>query len=126
MALKILIADDNADVREGLSLLLQLNGHAVHAVRDGEEAVAAIELLDPDVVIMDIGMPNISGLHAIAAARSEAWGRRSVFVVCSGYDTDAFRMEAARVGADHFLSKPPDMERLDSILSDVARSVQAR
>lgn len=126
MALKILIADDNADVRDGLALLLQLNGHVVHSVKDGEEAVAAVELLDPDVVIMDIGMPNVSGLHAIAAARSEPWGKRSVFVVCSGYDTEGFRMEAARVGADHFLSKPPDMERLDSILSEVALSVKAR
>lgn len=101
---RILIADDHAVLRDGLRLLLQAAGHdVVGEARDGREALQEISRLDPDIVVMDIGMPIINGLDALR--RLTAQHRRTRVLLLSMYDEEQYVREAIRGGAWGYVLK---------------------
>ena len=108
----ILIADDNQDGAESLGLLLGLEGHETHLAHDGLQAVALAERLQPDVVLLDIGMPKMNGHDACAAMRRQGWGQRALILATTGWGQadDVRRSEAA--GFDAHLVKPLDLAEL--------------
>ncbi len=120
--LSILIVDDNEDARDSLSLLLALNDHDVTAVATGRQAVDAVLARPPDVVVCDVGLPDMSGfevMRAIRAARPEG----GIFAIAlTGYAQPEDREQALAAGFDAHLAKPPRFEELDEILVSVAGS----
>lgn len=68
-------ADDNPDGLESLAALLSMHGHQVHVAADGNEALAQAERVRPDVVLLDIGMPGLTGYEVAARIRASAWGK---------------------------------------------------
>jgi PAS domain S-box-containing protein len=120
--LRILVAEDNPDAAESLMLLLQLGGHEVHVVFDGEAAVTAAEEVAPDVALLDIGMPQANGYEVARRIRDHARGKQIYLVALTGWGQDGDRRRAAEAGFDAHLVKPVPPEALDRLLATVSVS----
>jgi CheY-like chemotaxis protein len=114
--LRVLVADDNVDSAETSAMLLRLWGHEVCVASDGREAMVAAESFRPQVAILDIGMPNLSGYEVAEALRATDWGRAIRLVAVTGWGQDEDRERAARAGFDRHLPKPVDPALLRPLL----------
>jgi PAS domain S-box-containing protein len=119
--LSILIVEDNRDARESLSLLLALNDHDVTAVGSGREAIEAVDARRPDVIVCDIGLPDVGGLDVIRAIRAAHPTGGPYAVALTGFAQQDDREQALLAGFDAHLAKPPRFEELDELLLKVAR-----
>jgi PAS domain S-box-containing protein len=113
---RVLVADDNADAAESLKMMLQLLGHEVQAVDDGEQALAAARQFRPHVVILDIGMPRLDGLSAARQLRAMPNGADFTLVALTGWGQPQDRHESAAAGFDHHFVKPVSIEALAQVL----------
>jgi CheY-like chemotaxis protein len=113
---RVLVADDNADAAESLKMMLQLLGHEVQAVDDGEQALAAARQFRPHVVILDIGMPRLDGLSAARQLRAMPNGADFTLVALTGWGQPQDRHESAAAGFDHHFVKPVSIEALSEVL----------
>jgi signal transduction histidine kinase len=112
----VLIVEDNADVRDGLRMLLEAWGHRVEQAEDGERGLAVLQGSRPEVLLVDLGLPGIDG-HSIArAARSAPGGESLLLVAISGYAGPADFTRAKEAGFDAYLTKPVDADELSGIL----------
>jgi two-component system CheB/CheR fusion protein len=113
---RFLVVDDSADVAESTATMLGLQGHAVHAVTRGEDAIAAALDFEPDVVLLDIGMPGIDGYAVAREIRAHARLHSVKLIAVSGYGTDLARRRAREAGFDHHFTKPLDLSALHVFL----------
>ena len=116
--LRILVADDNRDVVESLSLLLELTGYRVYRAYDGLRAVEAAERCRPDLVLLDIGMPNLDGYEACRRIRQQPWGRNLPIVALTGWGQEEHLARSKAVGFTNHLVKPVDHGDLLRLLAD--------
>ena len=103
---RVLIADDNADMRDYLSRLLRGAGYRVSAVADGLEALAAIRLDAPDLVVSDVMMPRLDGLALVAAVRADQRTASVPVLLLSARAGQEASVEGLHAGADDYLVKP--------------------
>jgi PAS domain S-box-containing protein len=115
--LRILVVDDNADAAESLAMLLQMSGHETYLAHDGAEAFALAEQMRPEVVLLDIGLPKMSGHDVAQRIRSESWGQNIVLVALTGWGQQQDRRRSQEAGFDHHLVKPVDVDTLMRVLS---------
>ena len=108
----ILVAEDDADLRDVLTAALTKNGHRVIQARDGAEALAAIERDQVDAVVLDLVMPNIDGFGVLARLKELRSGETVPVVVVTGTDRSSTEMRALRLGANVYLSKPVEAAAL--------------
>ena len=108
----ILIAEDNEDLRGMLAQFLGANGYRAVGAADGHEAVEAAASERPDLIIMDLGMPGMDGLSAVAEIRRRAPADETPIVIVSAYDRLEFRTEAVAAGCAGFITKPVDPAEL--------------
>jgi len=113
----ILIVDDNRDLAGSISLLLEAMGCDVRVAYDGAEALSAAAQSLPDAVVLDIGLPFMSGFE-VARKFRERYGSRIRLVAHTAWSDDATRREVAEAGFDDMLVKPSS---IDNIMSAVAR-----
>ena len=104
MIIKILVAEDEPLMLMAIEAKLKNEGYEVLGVSDGREALKAVELSQPDLIITDILMPYTSGLELISIIKSS--GRNIPIIVLSGLGEEETVMEAFKLGADDFLTKP--------------------
>lgn len=102
----ILIADDNDDLRLMLSQFLGANGFRALQAADGHEAVEAAARERPDLIVMDLGMPGMDGLSAVAEIRQRDPSAGTPILILSAYDRLEFRTEALNAGCAGFVTKP--------------------
>ena len=114
--LRILIADDNPDIANSLKLLLDGLGYEAHTVNTGEAAISAVAALKPQVILMDIGLPGLSGYGAARRIRAENPGLPMRIVALTGLGHKVDRLRSAEAGIDHHMVKPPDLAALRKIL----------
>lgn len=116
--LRILVADDERDTVSTLTLLLQDEGHEVHAVHQGTEVLRAVLDLDPDAVLLDVGLPGLSG-HEVARKIRECCGeQRPMLIGISGrYKRGADKVLAELNGMNHYLVKPCDPNSIIAYLA---------
>ena len=121
MSIRVLIADDHLIVREGLRLILETADgiEVVGEATDGAEAVQLAQALQPDVILMDLRMPNIDGLTAIERLR--AGQPRVAVVILTTYNEDDLMMRGLRAGARGYLLKDTDRETLLNTIRAAAR-----
>jgi PAS domain S-box-containing protein len=117
---KVLIADDNSDAGESLATLLRLDGHEVAVVRDGQEALAVWPQFLPEVALLDIGMPKVSGYEVARRVRQDERGRAVMLIAATGWGQSHDRAEALEAGFDHHFTKPIDTDRLRELLRSIA------
>jgi PAS domain S-box-containing protein len=117
----VLIADDNADARDSLAALLEMEGHTIHVAPDGLQALALAERLQPQVAILDIGMPLLNGYEVAARIRANAWGRGMRLVALTGWGQAADQERAREVGFDHHVTKPLDIAQLHELIAASGR-----
>ncbi len=117
--LRILIVDDNRDSAASLALLLRLMGNDVRTGHDGREAVTQAEEFHPDAILLDIGLPVLSGFEAARQIRAGSCGGDCVLVAITGWGQDSDRTRSREAGFDHHLVKPVDVARLLEILHGV-------
>ena len=121
---RILVVEDNADNREMMRILLESSGHEVHEAGDGVSGVELAVQLEPDVVLIDIGLPGIDGYQVARQVRSKLRGR-SRLIALSGYGQQRDKQRASEAGFDEHLLKPVDPSRLLSVL-DAPRGASPR
>ena len=108
----ILVAEDDADLREVLTTSLVRNGHHVVQARDGAEALAAIDRDHIDLLVLDLVMPNIDGFGVLTRLKELRHGEGIPVIVVTGADRSTTEMEALRLGANVYLSKPVEAAAL--------------
>jgi PAS domain S-box-containing protein len=123
--LRVLIADDNQDAADSLSLLLLLRGYEVRTVHDGAAALAEAESFRPHVALLDIGMPRLNGYQAALRLREQPWGADLVLVAITGWGQDEDRQRAHAAGFNHHLTKPVDPDELFRLLDGASRRERA-
>jgi two-component system CheB/CheR fusion protein len=116
--LRILVADDNEDGREMLKYLLAHDGHDVRTAEDGLRAVEIAIAFDPDLVVLDIGMPGLNGYEVAQRLRSSGTGRRPLLVALSGLGQAEDRARSAEAGFDHHFTKPVDINALLAVVAE--------
>lgn len=109
----ILVVDDNVDAVESLEMVLRLAGHTVHTAYTGEEALVVAEAVRPEVILLDIGLPGISGHDVARVLRAKAWGKAPRIIAITGWSQAEDRRRSAEAGIDLHLTKPVDMEVLE-------------
>jgi PAS domain S-box-containing protein len=113
---RVLVVDDNTDALESLSRFVTLMGNEVQRARDGLEALEVARSFNPDIVLMDLGMPNLNGYEAARRIRQEPWGREMALVATSGWGQDEDRRRTAEAGFDRHLVKPIALDALREAL----------
>jgi CheY-like chemotaxis protein len=102
------VVDDNRDVAVSLAMLLCLEGHEVETAHDGEAALARAEAVRPEMILLDIGLPQVNGYEVARKVRSEDWGRKITLVALTGWGNKEDRERSQDAGFDHHLVKPVD------------------
>jgi CheY-like chemotaxis protein len=114
---KVLIIEDNTDAQQVLKDLLELWGHEVACASDGLEGVSELWAFQPEVALVDIGLPGIDGYEVARQVRKEARGRNVLLVALTGYGAPEQRAAAIDAGFDLHLVKPVDPSQLSTLLT---------
>ncbi|MFL5330740.1 MAG: ATP-binding protein [Gemmataceae bacterium] len=114
---RVLVVDDSKDAAQSLQLLLSLQGHEVSVAHDGQEAIKLAEQIQPECVLMDIGMPNLNGYEAARRIRQTPWGRSIRLIAVTGWGQEDDRRQSKDAGFDFHLTKPVDLKVLNEILA---------
>ena len=112
----ILIVEDNDDARDALRMLLELDGHVVEAAAEGMQALEVARGKDPDLALVDIGLPGIDGYEVARRIRASG-SRRPLLIALTGYGQPEDRRRATEAGFDSLLVKPVDPTALSDLLA---------
>ncbi|HEY8096513.1 MAG TPA: ATP-binding protein [Methylobacter sp.] len=118
---RVLVVDDDSDVRESTALLLELNGYEIKMADSGEHAITLIEAFHPHVVLLDIGMPGENGYQVAQRIRHLPNGNDLLLVALSGYGQTEDLARSQEAGFDHHLVKPLNFTTLYDLLSERGR-----
>ncbi|HEY0977825.1 MAG TPA: response regulator [Flavobacteriales bacterium] len=126
-ALRALVVDDRDDVAMGLELLLMQMHYTVQVANSAHEALEKGGPLQPDVIFLDIGLPDLNGYEVCKEMREREWGSKAFIVALTGRNEPSDVLRAANTGFDRHVGKPMDLKTLREILSTVeARKDQER
>jgi PAS domain S-box-containing protein len=124
---RVLVADDNRDAADSLAMLLEMNGHEVIRAYDGRSAVELATRLRPDVLLLDIGMPELDGYDVARHIRELPWGADAMLVALTGWGQEQDERRAHAAGFDAHVVKPAKKEVLNQLLSGMpVRAVPQR
>lgn len=120
--MRVLIADDSVLILERLSQMLCLNNHVeiVGTYRNGNETLDALRFLEPDIAIVDIKMPGLTGLEVLKEIRKE--NSTLKFIILTFHATGYHREMALKSGADYFFSKVDDFEKVSQVIEEMTIS----
>ena len=113
----ILVVEDSRDAAEGLALLLSTRGHTVEIAFDGLSGLAMARTLKPDVIILDIGLPNMDGYQLARELRQTPETAQAKLIAMTGYGQQGDRRKSESAGIDHHLVKPVSLQTLEAAIS---------
>ena len=122
---RVLVVDDNDDVRTSLRLLLELDGHIVREAKDGPIAIKVLLTGEFEIAFLDLELPGIDGFEVARQIRRTDAGRCISLVAVSGYATDRHHDNAIDAGFDEFMPKPADPNILATLVNDPPRIVSS-
>lgn len=117
---RILVVDDSPDSAESLALMLTLMGYEAFTADSGPSALRALREHRPDVVLLDLGMPEMDGYEVARRVREDEELRGVRLVALTGWTSEQDRRRSREAGFDHHLVKPTDRDTLESLLSSLA------
>ncbi len=112
----VLVVDDSIDNLTATSLYLQQNGYRVATATNGEEAVSVAALIKPDLIVMDLAMPDVDGLESTRQIRQDESLKDIPVVALTAFSTEGFRRAAHDTGFDGYLTKPVNFARLADLI----------
>lgn len=121
---KILIADDEADIREIIQYNLEKNGYSVETAKDGEEALTIAKQFQPDLIILDIMMPKKSGTQVCEILRSLPAFENTLIIFLTALSDETTHIEGLEMGGDDYISKPISPKVLVSRVNALFRRAQ--
>jgi CheY-like chemotaxis protein len=122
---RVLVVDDNRDAADTLAEILKLSGHEGFVGHSGQEALDLGARERPDAIILDIGMPDITGYEAARRVRLEPWGRDVFLLAMTGWGQADDKAKARAAGFNAHLTKPVDLDEVESMLAEVLKSRSA-
>lgn len=120
---RVLIVDDNRELIDLMGKIMQMQGYEVHLRYNGQEGIEAAEVLAPDVVLLDVGMPFMDGYAVCRHIRQQAWGKHLPIIALTGFGQEADKQRSWAAGFDEHLLKPIDYTTLSEVL---ARTIAAK
>jgi len=115
---RVLVVDDNVDACESLAAVVQMFGHVSATAFDGQQAVEMAAAFHPDLILMDITLPRLSGYEAAALIRADSGAAGVTFVALTGWGREEDRLEALAAGFHHHVVKPIDFSLLKQLLGN--------
>jgi CheY-like chemotaxis protein len=122
--LRILVVDDNKEVADTCAMMIELSGHEVRIAYSGGDAFDKAESFRPQVILTDIGLPDIDGYAFAQRVRSTAWGHTAVLVAVTGWGAAEHHDQSIAAAFSHHLTKPVDPETIESLLEALAASFE--
>ena len=114
---RVLVVDDNIDAAQSLAMLVEISGHETQVAYDGPSALKTALTWQPDVVLLDIGLPGLNGYEVAMRIRQESKRKDIVLVALTGYGQESDRKRSQDAGFDHHLVKPADFDEVEKILT---------
>ncbi len=112
---RILLVDDNSDAAESFAMLLRMSGHEVFLAHDGPGALEAADEHRPEVVVLDIGLPGLSGYEVARRLRERPEFHDTILIAMTGYGQDDDRRQAREAGFDYHVTKPVGADQLEQL-----------
>ena len=119
---RMLVVDDNRDGADLMAVLLRLQGHEVDVAHDGYRALEIAARFEPEVVLLDIGLPGMNGYDVAKQLRQMKLARAQCLIAMTGYGSEEDRQRTEEAGFDHHIVKPIEPAELNKLL---ARSIAA-
>jgi len=120
--LRILVVDDNVDSTDSLRMLLEMSGHQVRCAYDGPVALQTASFFNPDVILLDLGLPGMHGYEVARRLRAMDSTRHPHLIALTGYGSSEDEQRSLEAGFEHHLVKPLDCQTLNSILAALDRT----
>jgi PAS domain S-box-containing protein len=117
VARRVLVVDDNRDAADSLAALLEMSGHQVEVAYDGIAALAVARWFEPQLVLLDIGLPGIDGYEVASRLRHEIHGKPMEIIAMTGYGQEEDKRRAIEAGFDEHLIKPVDPRMLEELIA---------
>jgi two-component system OmpR family response regulator len=114
--MRVLVVEDQAEVAASMARLLRTAGHEVEVAPDGPAAVEAVQVLCPDVVLLDLGLPTMDGWEVARRVQGQPAAKRPLLVAVTGHGADEDRRRSAEAGIDLHLTKPVNPVELQGLL----------
>jgi CheY-like chemotaxis protein len=118
---RVLVVDDNVDAAETLGVLLRLAGQEVVVVHGGVAAIEQALAYVPEIVVLDIGMPDLDGYEVCRRLRAEPSTQHAMLIAVTGWGQDADRMRSREAGFDHHLIKPVEWSTLEKLFAGLEK-----
>ncbi|MGH8718119.1 MAG: ATP-binding protein [Burkholderiales bacterium] len=116
---RILVVDDNRDAADSLGMLLRFTGADAHVVYDGRAALEALDIYQPGIVLLDIGMPGMDGIEVARRIRRHPEFKNVTIIALTGWGQEHDRRLTRGAGFDHHLIKPADINALEALLASL-------
>jgi CheY-like chemotaxis protein len=122
---RVLVVDDIKDLADSLALLLRRMGHDVHIAYNGRAAIEASEMLQPELALLDIGLPEMSGYEIAQRIRKQAWGRSIYLVALTGWGQPEDKTRALELGFNRHMTKPVSFAEHEQLVAEAAKYTAA-
>jgi CheY-like chemotaxis protein len=123
---RVLVVDDNRDAADALALLLRMRGATVRVAESGPIALDALPACRPELVLLDLGMPEMDGFEVARRMRATPEGRDAVLVALTGWGQEQDRARTRAAGFDHHLVKPAELGAIEALFATIgARGAKA-
>ncbi len=116
---RVLVVDDNRDSAASMAMLMEINGNETRMAHDGLEALEAASAFRPDVVLLDIGLPELNGYEVARRIRQQPWGADVLLIALTGWGQDEDRRKSGEAGFNGHLVKPVDFAVLTKLLAEL-------
>jgi len=113
---RILVVDDNRDAAKSLAIMLRVMGNQSKTANDGLEALEVAAAFQPDLILLDIGMPKLNGYDTARQIRQQSWGKYVVLVALTGWGQEDDRRKSQEAGFDLHMVKPIQLQDLEKLL----------
>ncbi len=118
---RLLIVDDINVIADSVAMVLKMEGHEVHTAYNGEEAILAAAKFQPEVVVLDIGMPKLNGYDTCRRIREQPWGKKMFIIALTGWSQEEDRRRTEEAGFNQHMVKPVDPEDLMKLLASLEK-----
>ena len=124
--LEVFVVDDQADLAESTGKLLSLFGHRVSVFNSGESVLVALDQTTPDLIITDIGMPQMDGCELANRIKQRPACQKVILAALTGLGDEEHRQAAIEAGFDYRFVKPMQSDELQQFSDEIAKSIAAR